>query len=312
MSFKRILDVNLKVKKHENVLIVIDENYDKIGSLMFDFCVKRLFETVLLKIKERKINGENPPKAVANAMKKSDVIIILTKKSMTHAKATLDAVKSGARIASMPGVLDETIARALSADLKKMDQLGRKLFNVLNKGKVVHVKSENGTDIKLYICNRKPIIMNGAIDKKGSLDNLPAGEVSLSPTEGSSNGVVVFDGSCAGIGLLKRKIEIVVEKGYAVEINGGKDAPKLKRMLAPFGKQAFNIAELGFGTNEKARLTGSVLEDEKVLGTVHIALGNNSAYGGKIDVPTHIDGIILKPTVFVDGNLILKNGKYLI
>jgi leucyl aminopeptidase (aminopeptidase T) len=72
------------------------------------------------------------------------------------------------------------------------------------------------------------------------------------------------------------------------------------------------VAELGIGTNDKALITGNVLEDEKAIGTVHIAFGDNKSMGGKIRVASHLDGVIMDPTVYVDGNLIMKDGKFLI
>ena len=116
----------------------------------------------------------------------------------------------------------------------------------------------------------------------------------------------------AGIGVVKNPIKITVEKGYATKITGGTEARKLVKMLSKFGKKGRNIAELGIGTNDKVKLSGNLLEDEKVLGTVHIALGNNKSMGGNISVPIHVDGVIKKPTVYFDGKIIMKNGKLLI
>ena len=70
-----------------------------------------------------------------------------------------------------------------------------------------------------------------------------------------------------------------------------------------------NVAELGIGTNYKAKIRGNILEDEKVLGTCHIAFGNNKHFGGKVDVPFHVDFVIQNPTIYSDDVLILKDGK---
>jgi len=82
--------------------------------------------------------------------------------------------------------------------------------------------------------------------------------------------------------------------------------------LNEYGKLACNIAELGIGTNDQAILSGRVLEDEKVMGTVHIALGNNFGFGGTCQVPMHLDGILLSPTLTIDGQVVIKDGKHLI
>jgi leucyl aminopeptidase (aminopeptidase T) len=68
------------------------------------------------------------------------------------------------------------------------------------------------------------------------------------------------------------------------------------------------VAELGVGTNDRAILTGQILEDEKILGTVHVAFGNNASMGGTVEVPFHVDGILLEPTLELDGTIILDRG----
>jgi leucyl aminopeptidase (aminopeptidase T) len=118
----------------------------------------------------------------------------------------------------------------------------------------------------------------------------------------------------SGIGSLdaQEPIKIRVKNGYAVEISGGAGAAALRGKLEPLGAKAFNIAEFGIGTNDAARIIGSILEDEKVMGTIHIALGNNMSMGGTVDVPVHLDGIVKSPTVELDGALIMDRGKLLI
>jgi len=83
-------------------------------------------------------------------------------------------------------------------------------------------------------------------------------------------------------------------------------------MLDKVGKDARNIAEFGIGTNDSAKLSGVLLEDEKVMGTIHIAVGNNVSMGGSVNVPIHLDGVVKKPTVWMDGKLLMKDGKLLV
>ena len=105
---------------------------------------------------------------------------------------------------------------------------------------------------------------------------------------------------------------MVVEDGYVTDISGGSEAKELSALLAGKGKEARNIAELGIGTNEKALLSVSVLEDEKVLGTVHVAIGDNSTFGGSVKAPLHLDGIMKSPTLIVDSQIVIKDGRHLI
>jgi leucyl aminopeptidase (aminopeptidase T) len=125
--------------------------------------------------------------------------------------------------------------------------------------------------------------------------------------------VIVVDGSLAGIGKITgQPVQITVEKGQAVKIEGGKQAEKFNEIVNSIGAQARNLAELGVGTNDMAEIKGTILEDEKVLGTVHLALGNNVTMGGTVNVSFHVDGILLKPTLKIDGQVILQDGKMLV
>jgi leucyl aminopeptidase (aminopeptidase T) len=184
--------------------------------------------------------------------------------------------------------------------------------DALKKVSEIHVKTELGTDITFPIKKRKIIQSTGVLRKIGESGNIPSGEVYMAPVEEKANGVVVFDGSIAGIGLLKDPVTVEFINGYAEKISGKVDARVLSRFLNKEGQLARNLGEFGIGTNYKAELCGDILEDEKVLGTIHFAFGNNISMGGSIDVPLHIDGIVLKPTVYADGKLIMEEGKLLI
>ena len=90
------------------------------------------------------------------------------------------------------------------------------------------------------------------------------------------------------------------------------NCPQLEKLLDEHGRNGRNIAELGVGTNEKARVTGNPLEDEKVMGTVHVACGSNALFGGTVNVPVHLDCIILNPSLIIDGELVIEKGELLI
>jgi leucyl aminopeptidase (aminopeptidase T) len=83
-------------------------------------------------------------------------------------------------------------------------------------------------------------------------------------------------------------------------------------LLTAHGEDGTNIAELGVGTNERAILTGEILEDEKIAGTIHIAFGASAGIGGTVQVPIHLDCIVMKPTLELDGEAIVRDGELLI
>jgi leucyl aminopeptidase (aminopeptidase T) len=300
-------------KKGESILIVTDEFKNKIGYSLFVNAKKLGHESVYLEFKSREMHGQEPPTQIAEMMKLFDVVLCPTEKSLTHTNARRNASALGVRIATFPGITEEIMIRGLNADYNKIAALTIKLQQILNDVNIVKVTAPNGTDITLDITGRKALPSKGLFHNKGESGNLPTGEAYIAPLEGKSNGVFVVDGSMSGVGVIDKKpITIEVENGFATKISGGIQAKKLESTLNKYGKLARNIAEFGIGTNDKAKLSGVILEDEKVMGTIHIALGDNKSMGGNVDVPIHLDGIVKKPTVYFDGKMIMKNGKLLI
>lgn len=302
----------LGVKKSEEVLIIVDEKSRKIGKALFDAAKSLGAEAVLIEMIEREAHGSEPPHLVAEAMKSADVVIAPTSKSLTHTKARLEATKSGVRVASMPMITEELMSRTMSADYAKIKERSLKFRDLLSQGNEVRLTTPAGTDLTSSIAGREAIADTGILREKGAMGNLPAGEAFIAPIEGKTSGVAVIDGSMAGIGVIKTPIRIVVKDGYVTEISGEAEAKALSELLRDKGKEAKNIAELGIGTNEKATPSGSPLEDEKVMGTVHIAIGDNSTIGGTVKAPVHLDGIMKNPTLVIDGKTVIKDGKLLI
>ncbi|MGB9663610.1 MAG: aminopeptidase [Ignavibacteria bacterium] len=302
----------LGLQKEETLLIISDEVEKEIGYSLFEIGKKLCKEAIYVEMKSRQMNGEEPPQQIADLMKMFDVIVCPTAKSLTHTNARREAVKMGARVATMPGISKSTMIRCLSADANKVVELTNSVKNAIENAKVIRVIAKNGTDIEMNIEGRKILPSTGVLRNKGESGNLPSGEVYMAPVEGSANGVIVFDGSMAGIGILKNPIKVVVKNGYAEKIIGKSEAKKFQKMLDKVGKDARAIAEFGIGTNYKAKIIGQILEDEKVLGTIHIAFGNNVSMGGKINVPIHLDGLVKKPTVLIDDVVIMESGDLLI
>ncbi|OGC91727.1 MAG: leucyl aminopeptidase [candidate division Zixibacteria bacterium RBG_16_48_11] len=305
---KNALKHCFNLQPEESVLIITDDPLRKIGYCFFEEAKKTSNNTILIEITPRQRHGDEPPPALAKMMKEFQVLIIPTSRSMSHTQARREASQAGARIATLPDITTDTMKRTLNANYQKIAGRSRRVAQALENKNVVRVTSPAGTDITMSIEGRKCEPDTGLIYNPGNFSNLPAGEAYLAPLEETAEGVIVVDGSMAGIGKLKKPIKMTVKAGFVTEITGGTEAKKLKALLDSAGPLAYNVAELGIGTNDKAKLVGSVLEDEKVLGTVHMALGDNMSMGGKVSVRSHLDGIILKPTVVVDGQTIMKDG----
>lgn len=296
----------------ERVLVVTDEPLRTIGYALRQAAVALGHEVVLVEITPRRTNGEEPPPEVAALMRQMDVVLCPTSKSLTHTDARRAASAAGTRVATLPGVTEDVMVRCMNADYHRIAARTHRLCDLMATTARIRVTAPGGTDIVLPIEGRTPWASSGLFREPGQSGNLPTGEAYLAPVEGASQGVVVVDGSMAGIGLLETPIRITVEDGYATTIEGGAEAARLVALLEPHGRDGRTVAEFGIGTNDRATIIGVILEDEKVMGTIHVAFGDNKSMGGSVRVASHLDGLVRSPTVWFDDRLVMDAGRLLI
>ncbi|NLJ61544.1 MAG: aminopeptidase [Firmicutes bacterium] len=298
----------MAVSRGESVLVITDEELREVGYAFWEEARELGAEAIIVEMVARSQDGEEPPQPIARIMSAVDVVIAPTSKSLSHTLARQEANAAGARIASMPGITKDSMIRTLTVDYSRIAGLSEKVAHIMSVGKSARITAPRGTDITMSLEGRKSQPDTGIYHMSGDFGNLPAGEAFIAPVEGTAEGMLVVDGAMSGVGALEDAIHMKVEAGYVTEITGGPGARILEESIAHLGKPARNIAELGVGTNDRAIITGKVLEDEKVLGTVHIALGKNVGFGGTCDVPVHLDGIILQPTLVVDDIVVIRDG----
>jgi leucyl aminopeptidase (aminopeptidase T) len=201
------------------------------------------------------------------------------------------------------------MVRTLNADYKKIARLTKRIADLLTRARRARIETPAGSILDLDLSKRPGHIDTGIVKHKGGFSNLPAGEAYIAPVEKGSHGAIVFDGSFAPIGALNKNVTVSVEKGEIVRLTGNR---KLNRIFNSYGPKERTLCEFGIGTNPKARITGNVLEDEKVCGSIHVAFGNNLAFSGKNNARIHLDGVVSKPTVWLDETLIIQNGAFII
>jgi leucyl aminopeptidase (aminopeptidase T) len=310
-ALSTVLEDCLAVKADEQVLVVTDPNKLAIGEALVAKARKLGAEAILIEMAERETHGTEPPPAIAAAMLACDVLIAPTEKSLSHTDARHKACAQGVRAATMPGITEDMLGRTMSADFSLVGRRSRAVADLLTKGDQVRITTAKGTDLTIPITGRRGIVDDGDLRQAGAFGNLPAGEGFIAPIEGGTEGRLVVDGTIWPAGLLDEPLTIDFEAGYATAFEG-KHADAFRGAIEPYSRDAFAVAELGIGTNEKAQLTGNVLEDEKILGTVHVAVGDNHSFGGRISVSSHQDGIILEPTLTIDGETLLEQGRLLV
>ena len=301
----------LGVRQGEEVLVVCNPTTEGLGERLRAEAAGAGADAVLAVIAERASHAAEPPAPVAAAMAVADVVLAPTVQSLSHTAARKAASEAGARIATLPGVTEEMLARVMSADMAALRRKGRAVAASLGTGSEARITCPRGSDLRLGLRGRTAIPDAGELTAPGAFGNLPCGEGFIAPLEGTSEGALVVDGSIAGIGRVSAPVALTVERGHLVEASGP-EGRRLLELLGEHGEDGTNVAELGIGTNEKAILTGEVLEDEKILGTAHVAFGASAAIGGEVQVPVHLDCVVLEPTVSVDGTDLLRAGQLLI
>lgn len=299
----------LGIQPHETLLVVTDPPLANLARALVDAARPLAREVLLLEYGTRQTNGEEPPAPTPAAMAAVDAVLAVTSRSITHTAARRAATAAGARVATMPGITEDCLIRTMNADYRAIAARTERVATLLTGAAVARITTASGTDLTLPIAGISAIASTGLILRPGQWGNLPSGEAYLRPEEGKSEGVLVVDGSLAGIGKLKEPVRITIERGMAVDVSGGREARRFAEQLEAVGALARNVAELGVGTNDRAVVTGHILEDEKILGTVHVAFGNNVSMGGTVDVPFHVDGIVLKPTLTLDGTVVIEEGR---
>ncbi|MFT3865316.1 MAG: aminopeptidase [Solirubrobacterales bacterium] len=299
------------VSAGEEVLVICNPVTEEIGALMRIEAQGDGADATLAVISERETHAAEPPRPVAAAMAAADVVLAPTIQSLSHTAARKAASDGGARIATLPGVTEEMLARLMNGDLDEMRRRGWAIVSVLNSGKEARITCAHGSDFRFSIEGREGIVDAGELSAPGAFGNLPCGEGFIAPVEGTGEGTLVVDGSIAAIGLVESPVRLTVEGGHLTGATGDEGA-RLMELLTPHGPGGTNVAELGIGTNEEAILTGNILEDEKIYGTAHVAFGASAGIGGTVQVPVHLDVVLKEPTVEIDGEAILGGGELLI
>lgn len=309
---RKLVDICTKVKQEETVLIVTDTNKVRIAEVIAAAAYERDAEALVLVMPTRKVHGEEPPRAIAEAMKNVDVFFIPVTKSITHTRAVKEATLAGARgLVLTDWTEDMMISGAIEANFAEQKIVCKKFAQMFQEGERAHLTTPMGTDLRLNLEGRRGNALT-CIVEKGEFSTVPTIEANFSPREGSAEGAIVADASIPylGIGVLRDPVCVKVQKGMMQSIEGGAQAKVLRDNLQKQNDpMVYNIAELGIGLNPKATICGIMLEDEGVLGVVHIGIGTNITLGGTVKAAVHYDLLMYNATLELDGKTILKNGQ---
>ncbi|KPU42550.1 2,5-dihydroxypyridine 5,6-dioxygenase [Oxobacter pfennigii] len=257
-----------------------------------------------------------PVEALGAVLTKADVWIEYNNKWLLYSTPFEVAVENNKKmryinlVGMNPSMLVRTIGRV---DIKLLSQLLQRIAEMNRKAKTIHVTTLSGTDIKFETDPDHVVSCDaGEAYEPGGIYMLP-GQINVVPKFGSINGVIAFDGSLVPpCDLLDEPVKIEIADGIIKDIKGGKQSVEFRKWLESFkDENMFKVAHMAYGLNPGARLTGDIVEDERVWGCTEWGIGYVSPIDAApgIDAKSHCDGICLNSTVWLDDEILLRNGE---
>ncbi len=325
---RNALECVLEAVQGESIVIVCDDEKGDIGKAFADGALALGLWTRLVIIEtSEETRREIPPQLLeVLTEQKPDVYVNLMRESREETPFRIQIIRLQrrdlrSRLGHCPGVTMDMLtdgALALtSAEHRKMQGFADKLILALDGAVKVEISNPAGTSISLEVQGREFFTDTKYDWRLRKWMNLPTGEVIVAPLENSLNGRLVCDLAIGGIGPIKTQVTVVVKNGKAREVTS-EDEEVLKKVRDTFDTDEWSniVGEFAFGINPKAKLVPEFLEDEKILGTTHIAFGHNlDMPGGRNASENHIDLLISEPTVKIirdDGSttVVLEKGQF--
>ena len=313
---KKLVDECVKVKEGENVLIITDTGMPlSIAETLAIACNERGADAMITLMTPRSGAVIDAPPPLAEAMQKAQVIFMVLSQGIYHAPSTMRARNAGARGISLKDWREEDLCRGtIEANFLETKELIKKVGDSFRKAKEAQVTSPAGTKIYFDLKGRTEGVLelDNLCHQPGQFGIMVL-EASISPKEGTAQGVIVCDASVTLLkpGLVNEPVRALVKDGMVTEISGGIEAKKLSDLLAAKGDpMVYNVAELGVGLNPMGKITGVQSHDEGAFGMCHIGIGHNTAWGGRVKAPTHFDFVMYAAKIELDGITLLENYKF--
>lgn len=324
------------VRPDMRVLVLSDTSHDpRVWQAVLTILADLGADATLALFAPRPADYFDPPEAVAAAMLTTDLNVLVASTGMLHCPANLRAMRADVPAICLDGgmSLEMFQSGAVTEDLRDMAVMKHHVASrVFGAGaRDCRVTSRLGSDLTYRVDGRvfvpplpgpdfdgsKVIRFDKAEGREGGslfFHLFPTGELNVPPVEGSANGRLVIDLTMHHLGRLHTPIELMVRDGEVVAIDGGADARTLRDHLDAHGDaNAYRFpAEASVGVNRRAIVRGIQREDKNIFGSMHFGLGTNVDVGGTIESAIHMDGVVLEPTLYVDGAMRIKDGRFLV
>ena len=316
-AMKLVKDVML-VKAGESVVVTADTSTDmRVVDAVMGAAYTIGANPVMIKYPTTGKAFEEPFLPIANAVAVADVWIEFAYYCVMHTPCFQKAIANGARYTCLCGM--DTIMLVNTVGKVKYDvvvEFGEYLTQKVQASNEIIVRDANGTNLKAYNQGRK-VKHSGQLATKKGYPVMLGGQVSWCPVEETIEGTLVFDAALfppSEIGLLKDPVRLEFKEGRVTEITGGAQAEIFKKWLASFNDpNMYRLAHYSIGFNPGVRkATGRIVEDERIFGCIEFGIGSQGAslMGAFWDAASHTDGVVSKPTIILDGEVLEENGIY--
>ncbi len=304
------------VVEDEHAAIVTDQDRLAIARALSDEIEAVGAIPSLLVAPPRTIDNEEPGPLVSAALSKADVVFLPVTLAMAHTRAVREAIGAGARVLSMTAFTERMMREGgLFTDFQARRPVCDALAARLSEGSALRVTNPAGTDLVVGLDgvagNSHACLLDGP-----GFSAVPNIEANCAPAQGTAEGLFVCDGSIPyyGVGLVAEPVTFRITDGFVTGIEGGAKARFLEELLAAQDDEwVYNLAQFAFGLNRDCTdFTGEMLNDEGVNGTVHIGIGTSANLGGTVSAKTHFDAICRAPTVWIDDEVVVRDGEVVI
>jgi len=312
LAARKTVEEFLPVRAGENVVITADTSSDgRVVSAVAKAAYAVGAHPVVVWYETQPEASMEPPAPVAAAIKAADVWFEFSLQYLLYTNARLEATKAGCRHTSLEAMDADMMVRTIGrVDYPTMQELGRRLRELCMAAATVRLTDPNGTALTCPIDRDPPRYLPGTGGPGQGFSLMLGGQSGFSAVVEEVAGTIVFDGCIwppAEIGPLTSPVRLTIEGGDITGVDGGPEARIFERWLQKFDNRLIRrIAHLSFGFNPGVRrITGRIVEDERVFGCVNIGFGPQ-----RLGAPSHTDGVILRPSIVADGVEIERAGVY--
>jgi leucyl aminopeptidase (aminopeptidase T) len=323
---RQVIDNCLRIRAGERVVVITDRQTRNIGEALRVAAEKIAGDVQVFLMEDFGTRPISFPNAIAEALQAADVSIYAAQGAegelQTFRRPMLGVIDTNPKLrhAHMIGITPQIMADGMCSDYAEIQRISKRVFETVRDAEAIRVVTAKGCDFTARFSPDLTWLISDGDIQPGRWKNLPDGEVFTAPA--TVDGHIVIDG-CLGdyfteryASLADTPVTVDVRNGRAIRESLHCDNEQLRRELAAYvfetDENSDRVGEFAIGTNTGlTKLIYNLLQDEKFPG-VHIAFGSPypTKTGATWDSGAHVDGVIIAPSIYVDGLTLMDQGRF--